>query len=202
VAGRLVGVDAPSSDVIVPGQFSELLDRSGDFFLLHCMSPLMAQSGHHDPVQQSPLSGVKRTSADLNQRRASSLNGVSDHKKRLRPRNAFVPAKSLILLLINSRLAPFFDDSFGVYWRISVLATDKPSGLSIDTLVALWLTGSLVSSRRHVPKWELCSKGRSHHGGETVRFAPCAVVPYTEVTAKEENVKCQNNRCARRLSVW
>jgi hypothetical protein len=172
-----------------PGTIQRAAGSERRLFFASLHESAYAQSGHHDPVQQCPLSGVKRTSADLNQRRASSLNGVSDHKKRLRPRNAFVPAKSLILLLINSRLAPFFDDSFGVYWRISVLATDKPSGLSIDTLVALWLTGSLVSSRRHVPKWELCSKGRSHHGGETVRFAPCAVVPYTEVTAKEENVK-------------
>jgi hypothetical protein len=28
--------------------------------MLHCMSPLLAQSGHWDRAQQCPLSGVKR----------------------------------------------------------------------------------------------------------------------------------------------
>ena len=32
-------------------------------FLLHCMSPLLAQSGHPDALNQCPLLGVKRTSA-------------------------------------------------------------------------------------------------------------------------------------------
>ena len=38
---------------------SEHVTRS----LLQCMSPLLAQSGHHDRAKPCPLSGVKRTSA-------------------------------------------------------------------------------------------------------------------------------------------
>jgi hypothetical protein len=35
-------------------------DREGQF-MLHCMSPLLAQSGHPDALNQCPLLGVKRT---------------------------------------------------------------------------------------------------------------------------------------------
>ena len=30
-------------------------------FMLHCICPLLAQSGHPDPLNQCPLLGVKRT---------------------------------------------------------------------------------------------------------------------------------------------
>jgi hypothetical protein len=39
------------------------LYRNNESFLLRCMSPLLAQSGHPNAVNQCPLLGVKRTSA-------------------------------------------------------------------------------------------------------------------------------------------
>jgi hypothetical protein len=70
MAGSLVGVDAPSSDVIVPGQFSELLGRSSDVFCCSAWVRLWhkadmaivlnhvcfwGQSGHHANLQDCPL---------------------------------------------------------------------------------------------------------------------------------------------------
>jgi hypothetical protein len=64
----------------------------------------------------------------------------ADHKQRLRPRNAFISAKSLILLLINSHL---------VTVRLLFGAGHGRQAAGYASCGALWLTGTAVSARHH-----------------------------------------------------
>ena len=50
--------------------------------LLHCMSPLLAQSGHHDTLNQCPLLGVKRTllTRDKGRRIAANIAKLTDFR--------------------------------------------------------------------------------------------------------------------------
>jgi hypothetical protein len=44
-----------------PSSSTQLRASNRDNTLLRCMSPLLAQSGHPDALNQCPLSGAKRT---------------------------------------------------------------------------------------------------------------------------------------------
>jgi hypothetical protein len=57
-----LGHGKPSRLVAASLAGNALKTHSARAFLLHCMSPLLAQSGHPTVVRQCPLLEVKRTS--------------------------------------------------------------------------------------------------------------------------------------------
>jgi enamine deaminase RidA (YjgF/YER057c/UK114 family) len=60
--------------------------------MLQCMSLLLAQSGHHDTINQCPLLGVKRTSVEL-----SEMSAIERHETGPRMSKAVIHGDTVYL---------------------------------------------------------------------------------------------------------